>query len=142
MEVTFGENMFGDLDYKSFPKMVKVKQVFDCPSVDDVEECVRREVAKPEINQLIKPGMQIAVLAGSRGIAHINTIIYTLIQELKKRGAEPFTGNGQPWRSYGKRSATAAGVLWNHRGDHGSRDSMQYGSGTCGRDRLWRKDLF
>lgn len=90
MEVTFGENMFGDLDYKSFPKMVKVKQVFDCPSVDDVEECVRREVAKPEINQLIKPGMQIAVLAGSRGIAHINTIIYTLIQELKKRGAEPF----------------------------------------------------
>ena len=55
MEVTFGENMFGDLDYKSFPKMVKVKQVFDCPSVDDVEEFLTIEEAKPENKQLIKP---------------------------------------------------------------------------------------
>ena len=134
MEVTFGENMFGDLDYKSFPKMLKVKQVFDCPSVDDVEECVRREVAKPEINQLIKPGMQIAVLAGSRGIAHINTIIYTLIQELKKRGAEPFIVPAMA--SHGGATEKGQRLLLESYGI--TEETM----GVEIRCRLWRKDLF
>lgn len=90
MQINFGKNMFGDLDYESFPKMVKVRQVFKCPAILDIEERISFEVRKPEISSLIRPGMNIAVLVGSRGIANIDTIIYTLIDELKRYGTNPF----------------------------------------------------
>lgn len=90
MQINFGKNMFGDLDYESFPKMVKVRQVFKCPAIPDIEERISFEVRKPEISSLIRPGMNIAVLVGSRGIANIDTIIYTLIDELKRYGTNPF----------------------------------------------------
>lgn len=90
MQINLGEKMFGDLDYDTFPKMAKVRQLFQCPSVADVKEEVVSQLARPEIGSLIKPGMKIAVLAGSRGIAGIDVIIRTLIDELKKQGADPF----------------------------------------------------
>lgn len=90
MQINLGENMFGDLDYASFPKMAKVKQRFECPSTTNIEERIISEMDKSSIDCLIRPGMKIAVLVGSRGIANIDRIVRILIDELKKRGANPF----------------------------------------------------
>jgi len=82
--------MFGDLDYGTFPKMVKVRQKFECPQIDDVGAMVASEMKKPEIEQKIRHGARIAVLVGSRGISQIDRIVRSVIDELKAKGAEPF----------------------------------------------------
>lgn len=56
-----------------FPKVVKVRQDFPRPRVEDVGEALRRELAKEEISLSIEPGMSVAITAGSRGIAGSRT---------------------------------------------------------------------
>lgn len=83
-------DMFGDLDYDSFPKMVRVKQKFECPRIDDLHGTIKNEFEKTEISRKIKKGASIAVLVGSRGISGISSIVLSVINELKLRGADPF----------------------------------------------------
>jgi len=73
-----------------FPKVVKVKQTFPRPRVEDVEGTVRGELRKEEITSTVRPGMSVAVTAGSRGIARIDEILRAVIDGLKEMGAEPF----------------------------------------------------
>jgi len=73
-----------------FPKVVKVKQTFPRPRVEDVEGTVRGELRKEEITSAVRPGMSVAVTAGSRGIARIDEILRSVIEGLKEMGAEPF----------------------------------------------------
>lgn len=72
------------------PKMVKIQQSFDADEIKDVEEVVRQEMRKPEIAGRVEPGMRIAVGVGSRGVAEIPRIVRVVIDELKRRGAQPF----------------------------------------------------
>jgi hypothetical protein len=73
-----------------FPKVVKVRQTFPRPRVEDVEGTVREQLRKEEITAAIRPGMSVAVTAGSRGIARIDEIIRAVVDGLKVMGAEPF----------------------------------------------------
>ena len=73
-----------------FPKVVKVRQTFPRPHVEDVGGTVREQLRKEEITAAIRPGMSVAVTAGSRGIARIDEIIRAVIEGLKEMGAEPF----------------------------------------------------
>lgn len=72
------------------PKMVKIRQVFDAPEVEDLAGELRKEIAKPGIGDRVKPGQRIAVTVGSRGVAEIDNIAKVIVEELKARGAEPF----------------------------------------------------
>jgi len=74
----------------AFPKVVKVRQRFPRPRVEDVEATVRAEFEKEEISSLVQPGMRVALTAGSRGIAEIDLVLRSLVRVLKERGAEPF----------------------------------------------------
>ena len=74
----------------ALPKMVRVRQKFSAPEVDDVAAAVREEIRRPEIARRVKPGMRIAVGVGSRGVAEIELIVRVTIEELKRLGAEPF----------------------------------------------------
>jgi hypothetical protein len=71
------------------PKICPVEQRFDTALLD-VEERVRAELAKPEIEKLLLPGMRAAIAVGSRGIGKIDVIVRTLADELKKRSLEVF----------------------------------------------------
>jgi len=51
---------------------------------------VREQLRKEEIASAVRPGMSVAITAGSRGIASIDEIIRAVIEGLKERGAEPF----------------------------------------------------
>lgn len=72
------------------PRMVKVRQHLAKEKIADIGGCLQNQLAKPEIKQTIKPGMKIAVGVGSRGIAGLTTIVKTLVDVLKAKGAEPF----------------------------------------------------
>ena len=72
------------------PNIVKVKQHFTGPSVSNVEKKITAEFSKQTIDMKIRPGMEIAITAGSRGIANIARIIRATVTEVKKRGAVPF----------------------------------------------------
>lgn len=73
-----------------FPKVVKVRQDFPRPRVEDVEKALREQCERAEIKDRVEPGMRVAITAGSRGIAAIDRILRALIQILKDAGAEPF----------------------------------------------------
>lgn len=72
------------------PKMVKVKQRFDADQLDDVVGELRARLQAPEIREMIKPGMSIAIAVGSRGVNQIEAITRTTVEFLKELKAEPF----------------------------------------------------
>ena len=73
-----------------FPKVVKVRQDFPRPRVEDVGEALREQCEKGEIGAGIEPGMEIAITAGSRGISGIDGVLRSLVRILKDAGARPF----------------------------------------------------
>jgi hypothetical protein len=71
-----------------FPAMVAVEQRFSHERVADLEAAIRDEMRKLAGDAL--SGKRIAVAAGSRGIAAIDRVVRTTVQQLKAFGAEPF----------------------------------------------------
>ena len=82
-------NVAGGLDVE-LPRMVRVRQKFETPILDDPVAVVTEQFENPRIRERVKPGMRIAVGCGSRGIANIAGCARTVIDELKALGAEPF----------------------------------------------------
>src|SRR3712207_1359317 len=73
-----------------FPRLVKVRQDFPRPRVEDVGEALREQFGKEETKSRIEPGMQVAITAGSRGISGIDVVLRSLVGILKDAGARPF----------------------------------------------------
>ncbi len=72
------------------PKLVKVRQTFDKACLSDVASTVQNELRRDAISRLVKPGMSIAITAGSRGVNNIDVIIREIASFLKEKGAYPF----------------------------------------------------
>ena len=70
------------------PRMLRVRQTFARPRVDDVPAAVRSALGSARLP--IKPGDTVAVGAGSRGIANIDRIVGATVAWLKDLGARPF----------------------------------------------------
>jgi hypothetical protein len=70
--------------------MVRVRQQFERPLVEDISATIRQTMAKLHLGQKIKPGQTVALTAGSRGIANIPLILRSVAQCLKDLGAKPF----------------------------------------------------
>ncbi|MDQ3387116.1 MAG: nickel-dependent lactate racemase, partial [Actinomycetota bacterium] len=73
-----------------FPKIVKMRRKFPRPLVEDIEATLREQLEREEISSTIKPGMSVALTAGSRGIAEIDTVLRVIVTILKEMDAEPF----------------------------------------------------
>jgi len=67
----------------------RVSQVFENKKIDNISEKIIRELERIKFNEKIKPGMQIGITVGSRGIDNLDLIIKTVIQEVKKYGGSP-----------------------------------------------------
>ncbi|WP_434133830.1 lactate racemase domain-containing protein [Sporomusa sphaeroides] len=76
------------------PRMVKVRQNFIAPELDNVVKALGQEFQKPGIGDRIMPGMRIAIAVGSRGVAEISAITRATVAEIKKRGGQPFVVPG------------------------------------------------
>ncbi len=72
------------------PRMVPVAQRFPAEAIADVPGSVRSELARVRLAAAIRPGARIAVCAGSRGIAHVDQIVRTVVETLVQAGARPF----------------------------------------------------
>jgi hypothetical protein len=72
------------------PRMIRVRQHFDRPRVDDIEAEVRTQLAALKLDSRIRPGQTVAITAGSRGIANIHLIIKAAVAHCRSLGLDPF----------------------------------------------------
>jgi len=71
-------------------KMRRIVQIFEKNRIDNIPEEISKEFERIGLNDRIKPGMQIGITVGSRGIANIALIIKCVIEQVKKRRGVPF----------------------------------------------------
>lgn len=92
MQIKKGGNVSRMLEGIPIPDMFRAEQVFDKSRIEPAEipSIVRKELSRPEIADTIRPGMSIAITAGSRGVANVDTITRAIVDFCKERGAEPF----------------------------------------------------
>ena len=70
MKVTKGGTVSRLLADVQIPKMFHARQTFPRQSIapEDIPGIVEEQIAQPQFSEKIKPGMNIAITAGSRGI--------------------------------------------------------------------------
>jgi hypothetical protein len=92
MQIKKGGNVSRMLEGIPIPDMFRAEQTFDKSHIEPAEipSIVRKELSRPEIADTIQPGMSIAITAGSRGVANVDTITRAIVDFCKERGAEPF----------------------------------------------------
>lgn len=73
-----------------FPRLVRLRQHFERPRVDDIPAAVHRALDTLDLAAAIRPGETVALTAGSRGIAHIALILRSVVEHLRDLGASPF----------------------------------------------------
>ena len=89
IEEKINVNISGGLDFQ-LPKMVKVRQKFSLPKLNNVYDEISKDFDNKKTNSRIKPGMTIAVGCGSRGIANISEATKAVVDFLLKCKAKPF----------------------------------------------------
>ena len=67
----------------------RVSQVFENKKINNISEKMIQELEKINFKEKIKPGMQIGITVGSRGIDNLDLITKKIIQEVKKYGGSP-----------------------------------------------------
>ena len=74
------------------PKMFRVKQIFPRPKIEpeEIPEIIRKLLNDEKFASRVKPGMRIAITAGSRGIANVALTTKCIADFVKSRGAYPF----------------------------------------------------
>jgi hypothetical protein len=79
-----------DFPRAALPRMARVRQELPNEHLSDAVGAVRDALAQGGLRQRIKPGQRVAITAGSRGIANIQAVIRTVVEEVRAVGAEPF----------------------------------------------------
>ena len=74
------------------PNMALVEQHFDDTHLekDEIPSLIVSGLDANAVSQRIKPGMRIAITAGSRGISNIALILRAVVDYVKAKGAVPF----------------------------------------------------
>lgn len=78
------------LDSVEIPRFVTVRQTFPRPRVADPAGELRARLDVGRYLESVKEGQSIAITAGSRGITNMPLFLKTLVDEVKRRGGEPF----------------------------------------------------
>lgn len=81
------KEMVGD---QNIPRMVTVRQKFSDAALSNVEDAIIAELESLQLRDSLKPGMSIAVTAGSRGIDQIDVVVKTVCAYLQKIECKPF----------------------------------------------------
>ncbi|MBM83893.1 MAG: [Fe-S]-binding protein [Planctomycetaceae bacterium] len=73
----------------SLPKMLRVRQKFETPTLENIAESVNDELAKLNLGETVKSGETVAITAGSRGIANIALITKAICDHVRSIGGVP-----------------------------------------------------
>lgn len=71
-------------------RMVLVQQRWEQPNIEDISAAVVSEIERTGALERIQPGDEIAITAGSRGIAVIPDVLRAVIAAMRERGGKPF----------------------------------------------------
>jgi hypothetical protein len=71
-----------------FPRMIRVKQAFQGPTVENVPGAVRAALGRLELP--VTAGQSVALTVGSRGVVNIDVIVRATVEHMKALGAHPF----------------------------------------------------
>ena len=74
----------------TFPRLYRVRQSFDRRRLEDPAAVLAERLRTAPAMDGLKPGMKVAITAGSRGIHRIGELVAAVVQEVKRRGGEPF----------------------------------------------------
>ena len=76
----------------AIPRMFRAEQVFPREHIapGEIPSVVERELSREPFRSKLRPGMTVAVTAGSRGIANVDIITRAVVDFVKARGAVPF----------------------------------------------------
>jgi hypothetical protein len=72
----------------TLPRMVRVKQSFGGPMLEDVAGAVRQALGRVALP--VRPGQSVALTVGSRGVVNIDVIVRATVEHLLALGARPF----------------------------------------------------
>lgn len=74
------------------PRMFHASQKFPDAHIEreDIEKTIFEEIDRSGMGERVKPGMSIAITAGSRGIRNVDEITRSVVAYVKSRGASPF----------------------------------------------------
>ena len=74
----------------NLPRFVLAEQHFPDRKIANIPEHIRQELSSSDFGGRIRPGSRIAIGVGSRGISNIATIVRSVVDFWKERGAKPF----------------------------------------------------
>lgn len=88
-ERPFVADLVSDIE---LPKMFQVKQLFPRPRIDasEIPGIIENLLSEEKFSNQVKPGMRIAITAGSRGIANVALTTKCIADFVKSKGANPF----------------------------------------------------
>ena len=74
------------------PPMFRARQIFPSEHIEpaDIPAAVMEQLSREPFRSKVQPGMEIAITAGSRGIANVDIITKAVVDFVKSRGATPF----------------------------------------------------
>ena len=72
------------------PSMYRLRQQFDRRKLEDPAAVLAERLRSSPAMAGLRPGMRVAITAGSRGIAHIGELVAAVAREVRARGGEPF----------------------------------------------------
>ena len=74
------------------PRMFYAEQRFPDRHIEreEIERAIADEILRSGMAERIRPGMRIAITAGSRGIRNVDEITRSVVKFVKSRGATPF----------------------------------------------------
>jgi hypothetical protein len=73
-----------------FPRMLRLRQKFDCPRLDDIPGEVERQLQTLKMGTKVIPGQTVAITVGSRGIANIAVVTRAIVAHFRRLQAVPF----------------------------------------------------
>ena len=74
----------------ALPKMVRVRQHFEAPVLEDLPAAIHRELDRINVPSKIRTSDTVAITAGSRGVTNIATAVKAAVDYLISLGAKPF----------------------------------------------------
>ncbi|NLX43599.1 MAG: DUF2088 domain-containing protein [Chloroflexi bacterium] len=88
--MTGGETIIASSQDLSDVRVAMVRQLWRQPSIDDVPGEVLRQLERTGALARINPGDEIAITAGSRGIATMPVVLCAIVDAVRSRGGRPF----------------------------------------------------
>lgn len=100
----------------NLPRFVLAEQHFPNRAIKNIPDHIRRELTGSGISSRLPQGARVAIGVGSRGISNIATIVKSVVEFWKEKGAQPFIFPAMG--SHGAASAEGQADVLAHYGIH------------------------